>query len=259
MENKADKYKLKSLDNSLELIDLLIKADSELGITEISKQINLGKSTIYRILSTLQDRGYVVQNTNTEKYKLGYRFVTIANELLQKLDTITVTRDMVEDLVEKVGVTAFLASYSNYQITAIERYACKNERSIGYNTGTCFPAHFTAAGKAILSYFDSDDLNDYFGKAKFDKNTPYTLISRAEISKNIFDGKQMGYFENQQETDEGVVAFAVPILGKGSKAIASLSLCGPASKMNDFKETLTVALIATGKECSNICRKTSMI
>lgn len=247
-----NKYVLSSLENTLKIIDFMADV-KEISIKELSEKMHLANSTVFRILNTLLKYDYVTQNESTAKYSLAFKFVNIADAILQKYDIITITRDCIEELVEKVDENAMMISFTNNQITVIEDYSShKRNQAVYYYTGCAYPAYASSAGNAFLAYMSEKKLRNYFSSVELTPLTPYTAISEDQVMEKIRTGLDKGYFECDQEINEGVVSFSAPIFGSGSNVESVLTVYGAASEMNRKRALITEHLIAAAAECTEI-------
>lgn len=250
-----NKYLLSSLENTLKMIDLMT-TEREMGITELSTKMHLGKSTVHRILNTLLKYDYVTQNESTGKYSLAFKFVNVANEILQKYDIITVTRDRIEDMVDELDENAVLCSFANDQITTIENYACRNRAKIVlYYTGFACPAYASSAGRVFIGQFTEQQYDDYLRRTELNPITPFTITSAEELEKVILEGRDKGYFVCDQEINEGVVSISAPIFNGQGKIEAAVTVYGAASRIHAELENIGELLLETAAACTEINRK----
>ena len=250
------KYMLSSLENTLKIVEVMSDV-KEISIKELSEKVGLANSTVYRILNTLLKYDYVTQNETTLQYSLGFKFVNIADAILQKYDIITITRDCIEEMVEEVNENMIMRSFANDQVTIIEDYSChKKYREIYDYTGAAYPAYASSAGNAYLAYFSEKRLNRYLEKISLQKLTPYTRTDLEEFKEKLRQGREKGYFECNQEVNEGVVSFAAPIFDKQKEIESVIAVYGAASEMEANREQLVARLKQTAAECTAInCQK----
>lgn len=249
-----NKYKLSSLDSTLKLIDYMayIAVSKEVGITELSEKLSLGKSTVHRILNTLLDYGYIVRNSENGKYSLGFKFVNVADAILERLDIITVTRTVIESMVDSLMHNAAMLSFENNYAVVIESYPCRNRGYVVYNTGDIFPAYASSAGKLFLSHLSESNLYAYFEKTELKPLTPYTSVTQSDVTNSFSQGKSQGYFTCNQEFNEGIMSFTAPVVDEKGGLVAALMLYGPLSEMSAKQEMLTDKLKKTAAECSQL-------
>lgn len=247
-----NKYVLSSLENTLKIIDIMAGV-KEISIKELSEKMNLANSTVFRILNTLLKYDYVTQNESNYKYSLAFKFVNIADAILQKYDIITITRDCIEDLVETVNENIVMVSFANNQITTIEDYSShKKDRAVYYYTGCAYPAYASSAGCAYLAYFSEKRLREYLDAVKIRPLTPYTITTEEQLMEKLRAGLEKGYFECDQEINEGVMSFSVPIFASGTNIESVITIYGAVSEMNRKREFIVEHLKAAASECTEI-------
>src|SRR5699024_526069 len=117
MENKNI---VKSVDRSLQVIKMISK-NKEMGVTEIAKQVNINKSDVHRILSTLVLHGFVEKNTLTNRYKLGYAVLQIASNLLESIDIRAEAYPFLKELEEKTNEVIHLVVYDKGEVVYIDK------------------------------------------------------------------------------------------------------------------------------------------
>ena len=110
MENSTGKKeKIKSIDKALDLLEFLSVNEQETGITEISKKLHMGLSTVHRILTTLKSRGYVIQNQQTTKYRLGIKLFELGCAVQSTRRLVEITKPYLKQLSQSTSETANLA------------------------------------------------------------------------------------------------------------------------------------------------------
>lgn len=247
-----NKYILSSLENTLKIIDIMADV-KEISIKELSEKMHLANSTVFRILNTLLKYDYVTQNESNYKYSLSFKFVNIADAILQKYDIITITRDIVEELVEIIDENAMMVSFANNQVTVIEDYSShKKNQAVYYYTGCFYPAYASSAGNAFLAYFSDKRLQEYIDSVEIKPLTPYTITTASDLRNKLSSGLERGYFECNQEINEGVLSFSAPIFGTDSKVDAVLTVYGALSEMNKKRDFITGHLKSAALKCTEI-------
>src|SRR5207244_10998015 len=112
--------KVQSLDRALEILRLL-GSEPEMRLTDLDRRLEGHTSTVFRLLSTLQEHGLVEQNPTTERYRLGYGLVRLAGAVVAELDLARVSRSVLEQLAFRTGETVNLAILQGDQVVNIEQ------------------------------------------------------------------------------------------------------------------------------------------
>src|SRR5437899_10159302 len=136
----AMRNKVQSLDRALEILRLL-GSEPEMRVTDLARRLEVHKSTVFRLLSTLQEHGLVEQNPTTEKYRLGYGLVRLAGAVVAELDLARASRSVLEELAVRTGETVNLASLQGAQAVNIAQLATPNLALNAYSVGQLTPLH----------------------------------------------------------------------------------------------------------------------
>lgn len=244
---------LQSVDNALKIMEIFANERAELGVSELSRKMQLGKSTTYRLLATLERRGFVVQNTVNGKYKLGIKIANIGTTVLQRISITSEARLHMEELSNAMGESTHLALYNQGDITFIDKVNGRNHAIMKSIVGSNKQAYCTATGKMLLSWLPSEKLEEYLQNVKLQQITPYTIIDVVELADELSAIKKQGYSEDRQESEEGLVCYAAPIRNGTGEVIAAVSISGPFSRMTEGKELLVASIKNTAQNISKSC------
>ena len=214
---------VQSLDRAFDILELLSKEQLGLSITDISKKLNLHKSTVFRLLNSLKNRGYIQQNSDTLKYSIGYEFIELSSLYLNNLELKTEAEPILRKLSQRTTKTVFLAILQDHQamyIDKVEQFNSLRKYSI---IGTKTPLHCTALGKSLLIGMDEEEIREFYEKHDFEIYTKNTIKDIATLLKEIKKSKQQGWTCDNEEIEEGVNCIASPIYDYRSNIIAAVS------------------------------------
>jgi len=245
--------KIKSIDKALNLLEFLSANEQESGITEISKKLHLGLSTVHRIISTLKFRGYIIQNHNTKKYSLGIKLFTLGCAVQSTKRLVEITQPYLRQLSQSTHETANLAILQGKEIIYLAIAESSEVLATNISVGTILPAHCTALGKVLLAFISDQEFNiSYKADKPLPSLTSKSISSLEVLKKNLKKIKEQGYAIDREEYRVGVNCFAVPIINKDGRAIAAISVTGPASRFTmDKMEKVKGQLMTISKEISN--------
>src|SRR5438445_8375870 len=148
--------KVQSLDRALEILKLL-GSEPEMRVTDLARRLEVHKSTVFRLLSTLQEHGLVEQNPSTEKYRLGYGLVRLAGSVVSELDLARVARPVLEELALRSGETVNLAILQGSQVVNIDQIAAPNLVVNGNWVAKQTPLHATSNGQDLHAFPPEDE------------------------------------------------------------------------------------------------------
>src|SRR5690348_18264294 len=144
--NKTN-YVIQSVAHALDVLEQFFGDVDELGVTELSKRLKLHKNNVFRLLATLESRGYIEQNRATENYRLGIRCLQLGQAYVQHMGLLRQARPIMADLVRQVRETTYLAVLRRGAVVPVEVVEADRPVRIVSPVGDALPLHCTAVGK----------------------------------------------------------------------------------------------------------------
>jgi len=228
---KLDTKIIHSLNKGLEVLEMVAADGGEAALSDLTRRLNWDKSTIFRLLTTLIRRGYVEQDPDTKRYRLGYRILHLERYLFQSLDLPRLSRDLLTDLSNATGEAAHLATLHRNQVIIIAQRESPERMAVNAHVGSIEPLHCTALGKAILMQLSGQALEDAAGSITFTAHTPKTITFPEALIKNIHRARSCGYAIDDEEFTPQVRCIAAPALIPGSRRLYGIGISGPSSRM----------------------------
>ncbi len=224
--------KVQTIDRTLDIIELLATAKEGLGVTEIGQNIGLHKSTVYRLLTALSDRGYIEKDLKNSTYKIGLKFIEISGLFLKKLELKTEALPYMRKLAEIIGQPVHLAILEGTDVIYIEKVELVNSIRMYSQIGRRVPAHCSAIGKILLAGLDSRSLPEVLKNMKYEQFTPNTLVSKDDLKRAIELVKTEGWAVDNEEHEPNIRCIAAPIIDYTGKIIAAVSVSGDSHIIN---------------------------
>lgn len=250
VENPRDSSLLQSVDNALRLIETLQK-NGPMGITELSKDLCLSKSTVHRLLSTLENRNYVTQNDQNSKYMLGLKWIGIGSSVLQQQKLLQIIHPYLKQLSETYNETAYLSVLNGEQMTFVDKVLSKSAIIMDMPLGSNLQPYCSAGGKVLLSHQSPESLSAILKKTVFQKYTKNTITDISSLQEELQRVRIQGYAIDNEEFETGLICYAAPIRRYSGEVIASISLSGPAPRMERRKQELIAGIMQTATEISH--------
>jgi len=224
----------------IDIMSLFLKKERPMGISEISDELSIYKSSVHRILNTLKSRGYIIQEQETKKYWLGSKFYSLGMIYKDKLKIENyVNRDM-KELADEFNETVHLAIYDELDycnIIALEQVETRQRLSMTPPPGSRTPTHASALGKSMLA-FSNKDIQNTVINSKLEKYTENTIVSKKILKKELKLIKNQGYAIDNEELESGLTCIACPILDEKGEGIASISVSGPKGRILERKSEI---------------------
>ena len=221
---------VQSIERALLILETLGHYPRGIGVTELGHSVGLHKSTVHRLLNSLGVYGYVEQDKDTERYRLGMKILSLGLEMLNNLDFRTEALPYMKELVEISRETVQLAVLDHGQVVVVERD--HSPETITVNLGLRADAHCTAEGKVILAYLPQQESMGILSKRPMRRYTQHTFTEISELLAHLDKVRTQGYAVNAEESAEGLRAVAAPVFDHTGKVIAALSITGPTSRLS---------------------------
>ncbi len=234
-KEKEGKY-VQSLERALNILEVMANEGAPITVTELSEKVGLKISTVHRLLTTFTHRGYVEQDPDDNKYRLGLKLLEIGNAVLYFADIRIVARPYLEELVERCNETANLAILDDAEVVYIDQVESKNLVIVKMlaQAGNRGHIHCTASGKSMLAFLPEEKIDEILEKIEMPKFTNETITDPAQLKKELARIRQEGYALDWGEREEHVRCVAAPIFNHEDRVIASISISGPSNRITTY-------------------------
>ncbi|MFI6355313.1 IclR family transcriptional regulator [Streptomyces sp. NPDC050743] len=238
---------VQSVDRAVSVLEILAQR-GEAGVSEVAAEIDVHKSTAFRLLGALEARGLVEQATERGKYRLGFGIVRLAGAVTGRLDITQQGREVCERLSEEIGETVNIAVLQEHY--AVNLYQVRGPGAVGTHNwvGQLTPVHATSSGKILLAHLPAKERAEVLAASGLQKLTPHTLTARTKLEKNLDQARDRGYAVTLEELEIGLHAMAAPIRSHHGEVVAALSASGPAYRFTEERMHELAPLLLKGAE-----------
>jgi IclR family acetate operon transcriptional repressor len=214
----------------------------ELGVNELSRKLGLHKSTVSRLLSTLEQGGLVEQNLETGKFRLGVGLICLAGLVVTYKDVKMAAGPYLRQLAEMSRETVNLAIMDGEQVVNIEQVASPHiVKDLGW-VGRRTPLHSTSTGKVLLAHLRKEEIEGHLARELL-RFTDKTITDPTQLRKELRKIREQGYAVGQEELEVGLNAIAAPIRGHEGTVIAAVSVSGPSYRVSPQKIPILAELV----------------
>jgi IclR family transcriptional regulator, KDG regulon repressor len=236
---------IRAVDRALDILLCFSRQSPRLTMTQIADRVGMNKSTVHRLLGTLEKKRFLQRDSSTGAYQLGIRLFQMAQLALENNDLRRHAAPFLHQLCEQHRETITLSVLDEADVVFLDVVESPQRVKLAAATGQRLPAFATAAGKAILAYLP-DEVVKKVVENGLQKYTAQTIISIELFIQDLRRTLQNGFSISEQEYEEGINAISVPILDKNNLPIAAISVAGPAyrlsiPKLSEISPTLMVA------------------
>ena len=236
-KGEVGRYCIPVVLSTFRILDELAKEDS-LGLNEVTQRTGVAKSTVFRVLTTLLQLGYILRRKG--RYSVTTRLATLANEQATSETIRRVALPFMLRLRDEFGETVNLGVLRLDKVEYVEVVPSEYALRFSEKVGSSVLVHASALGKVLLAYATPEVVHSLIGGRKLQMLTSDTITDPNLFIAESQKARQRGYAFDKGETSPSAMCVAVPILGDGNMAIAALSISGPSSRFNPRKDSPVV-------------------
>lgn len=236
----------RALARGLAVFEELAEADrSGLGPSAVAEAVGIDKATVSRILHTLMDAGYVVQDETTRLYRLTGKILRLALGVRDQLELSSVARPHLRRLSQELNETVHLGVLQYLSIVYLDKVESANSIQLVSAIGQTMPLHSTALGKAILAALSKEDLEAKLARMDLKPRTGHTITNIDDFREEIRRTQQRGYATDDRENEPGGACVACAIVDVDNQPVGAISVSGPDFRIRDHFATFGEAVRTT--------------
>ncbi|MFI7067976.1 IclR family transcriptional regulator [Kribbella sp. NPDC050124] len=218
------------MDRAISVLQVLARL-KKAGVTEIATELSVHKSTVSRLLGTLEARGLVEQAASRGRYRLAYGVVQLAEGASKKHDLAVISRTVCDALAEDVGETVNVVVHEGRAVVTIDQVIGSASITTVNWVGQRDPLHATSAGKVFLANMPRAEFETYVS-AELERFTDHTMVDPGVLEADLARVRDNGYASTFEEQEIGLAAVAAPIRSLDGEVIAALTVSGPTFRID---------------------------
>ncbi|MEH7118451.1 IclR family transcriptional regulator [Neobacillus vireti] len=219
-----------SLTNALTILKSFSMDKPEQGVTEIAENLNIGKSTVHRLLLSLGSEGFVYKDPNSNQYSLGTSLLSLTNIVNSQLPIVNESIPILNVLTERTGETSHLGILEEEHIIYLQKIESENPVELSTHIGMRQPIHATSIGQVILAYLNEKTMNKLLPE-KLEKFTDKTITTRDQLKMKLSVITQQHFVICVEEYENGFASIAAPVFDEAGQVIAAVSIVGPMNRI----------------------------
>ncbi len=228
---KPARARLSSVANSIRLLTSFSGEQDELGITALASRLRLAKSTVHRLAATLTGAGFLEQNSDNGKYRLGIALFELGALVRRRMDVANEGRPKLRELLEKTGETVQMGIIDHLSVLYVYEMESPHAIRMAAAVGGRAPVHCTAVGKVLLAY-QSEDIVNRVLEAGLTAYTPKTITRRDALLAMLAEVRAREHATDDEESESGLRAIAAPVRNHNGIVIAAVGVAAPVQRMN---------------------------
>lgn len=242
---------IQSVERAIDILTAIADKRDSLGLPELSKILDLPKTTIYTLVKTLRSKGFVEQDPVTRKYCLGFSLYELGIIQISELEIQRAASATIDQLTNTTNLESRLGIWNKDSVIISLTAHPIGQNKLTREIGPRIPAYCSALGKAILAFLPEEELNFYLANTKFIPYTKTTLTSGDQLKENILEIRERGYSLSQGELISYRFAMGAPVFGHSEKLEGAISLSLDQHPPNpENQEALSTHLLRAAHEIS---------
>lgn len=240
---------LSSVRNGCKLLKIFLDSPKELGVTELSKKMQLSKGAVHKLLTTLESEGFIRKNEKTKQYTLGYTLLELGTKVLKNHDIVDFSMPFINNLLTRTNELIVLCVRDGKDAIYVAKVDSPHPIRFTVESFRRFPLYSTTAARVLLAY-QPEAFQDEILAEPLKTYTTHSFQSVAEIKQNLRKIRECGYEISSNRRNEGVTGIAAPIFDASGQIAASISVIGPSDRVQPQVDEILRELQATVREMS---------
>ena len=253
-QDRSQMYIVPGLQRGLQILSAFNRDRTEIGAPEIAKELDIPRSTVFRLMQTLEFMGFIEKVKNSSEYRLGVGVLSLGFEYIASLEFTELARPILEKLRDDTGFSAHLVIRDGWDVVFVLKFAAKDTFANSVNVGLRLPAHSSILGRMLLADLSDAELKHVFPEgqlSKFSDQTPTTLV---EMEKLLEEDRKLGYAIGASYFQNGIGSISAQVRDSSRRVVAAINVIYHDSmvKKSDVEEKYLDRVLQAASEISQL-------
>lgn len=221
----------KSAARAMDLLLAMAENKEPMTLVEIEHVMDMPKSSTFELVHTMLDKQFLEQND--KKYSLGINTFRVGSSYYEKLDLITLSKGILEDMSRITKETVFLGQYIQNRIVYVDKHSRYADMASTCAVGTIRELYYTSLGKSILATKSDEELEAYFKDSDYKKFNERTIVTLDEMKIECREIRARGYAVEDREGTSDSLCIGLPIMNYKNCPIGAISVTSPYFRMTE--------------------------
>lgn len=232
-----------ALERGLMILEYLAQSRRGVTLSQLTRKLQLPRSTGHALLLTYQRTGYVHRCEKTGRYCLGFRLQALANQALGGTSLRTQASTLLHQLMQETGLTVHLAVMEEGEAILIDRIEASGAPHLATWVGKRMGLHCTALGKVLISELPESVLDDLIRKHGLMRHNENTIASRRTLRLACESVQRLGYGIDDEEEEIGVRCIGAPVRNSTGEVVAAISISGTKAQLENIQARASQVMI----------------
>jgi DNA-binding IclR family transcriptional regulator len=232
-----------NLDRALTILEYMAQGQTS-GVSEIAEELTIPKNTVFRILNTLSERGYLEKDPTTKRYKMGTKMLSLGYSAVHEAHLVEKSMDVLRQIRDETNETTLVGILDNTQGVVLEVIPSSNRVKVVVGVGERFPLHTSAPGKAMLAYLPEAQLDETLEKMTLTRFNERTITTRQGMRAEIDKIRRIGYATDIAEEIEALHCISAVVVDRNTRTVGAIWITGPSFRMplENFEQLATIII-----------------
>jgi len=251
---RAAQYSVPAVERALTVLEILASSRTSISLAELTNQTGIPKSTLFRILFTLERKQYVEQDYEKKKFDLGLKVFELGHAKIEQIDLSSIATRYLQRLANEVQESVYLGILDQGEVYLVQRVDSPTVWRMVTRLGHHSPAHCTAIGQVLLANSPENEVRSFLEEHSLQKFTEYTIVTISNFKKRLANIRKQGYAVVDREYHPELLTIAAPVRNHTKKAIAALMIALPTSKAKNT-ERISELIVSIQKVSLELSRE----
>ena len=221
-----------AIRRAVAVFELLAGSRRGLSLSEVSRKLDLPKSSTHRILSTLEQTACIHKNPESGRYYLGVKLIGLSKAIVEGLELRERATPFLAGLMNRTNLTVHMAVLEHGQAVLVAKLEPPNQPSVGTWVGKAMDANSTAVGKALIAFISPSELAKQIRESStFVRHNERTIVTLTQLKRELARIRKLGYSVDDEEDEVGTRCVGAPIFDSGGRVVAAISVVGYVDQM----------------------------
>ena len=255
-KSKSD-YSIQTVSNALRVLEVFSEED-EIGVSDLSRRLDLHKNNVFRLLATLEENGYIEQSARSEQYRLGTGCLELGRAFARGNTMLQSARPILVEMAARLGETVHIATLRNFEVIHLDSEVPEQLILTASRVGLRLPAHCTALGKVLIAGLEPDArarfAEESSSQSGLESRTPDTIVNPDKFSEHLSTVAIQGFGVDLEEYEVGLRCVAAPVHNEAGRVVAAISVSGPSFRLSEdlLHGTVTQTVVDAAERLSRV-------
>jgi DNA-binding IclR family transcriptional regulator len=228
------------VQRAVRLIRHVAEGNSVVNMSETAKTLKINRTTLLRLLHTLEIEGFLERRPGGAGYQLGLSFLELSARALFSQDLVQVAVPVLTRLAETLQLSAHLGVLDGTDVLYLVRRTPNTPLASNIRVGSRLPAHATTMGRVLLAYKTSLEIEALYGGRELPRFSDHTATTLSALQAKVEDDRRAGIAWSEAHFERGIGSAAVPVFDFAGSPLAAINVSGPVPAFADERLRMTI-------------------